>query len=254
LAVQVHRVEAREGTERLSWWEREVQEGIRSLRDTRAPPSAGGVEIRFPSLEIAALRSARLLTTREAPLSEEQRGEAAKVFGDSLGLDAVRIAWSRLLLKPGTYATIGNLILVPYGEALPTRKLIHELAHVWQYQSRGTSYISDSACRQAGAWLRGDFRRAYRYRLVRGKDLLDYPAEEQAQIIEDLWAGDLLGTLAEAEVLKARVQEVRPMPAQVPQADLAASLPPAGMDVPRSPAPGWPFREPSVPLFELRFP
>jgi len=66
--------------------------------------------------------------------------------------------------------------------------LVHELMHVWQFQTRGTAYISDSICHQLAS-LAVHGHRGGAYRLT-GADVLaachidDLSAEQQAVLVE----------------------------------------------------------------------
>lgn len=62
---------------------------------------------------------------------------------------------------------------------------IHEMAHVWQYQLNVLRPIAAAM----GEYCRclGKYARTYRYELMRGKDLLQYRIEQQAQIIQDYY-------------------------------------------------------------------
>lgn len=59
---------------------------------------------------------------------------------------------------------------------------IHEMTHVWQYQS-GKDLIAEAML----TYLEhhGDYERSYAYQLDPSRDLLDYGVEQQASIIED---------------------------------------------------------------------
>lgn len=73
--------------------------------------------------------------------------------------------------------------------------LIHELAHVWQYQTKGPAYISDSAWHQVSAVLATGSRRAA-YDLteadLNAESIHHLPAEKQAVIIECWFANPAL--------------------------------------------------------------
>ncbi|MEX6724426.1 vgr related protein [Parapedomonas caeni] len=124
---------------------------------------------------------ARGLTPGEAAL-------AARLFGDALDPAPVRLHRRRWwpLQRPGTVmAPDGHLWFHPrcplyredYSQAGRGLRglFVHELTHVWQYQS-GRNLIA----------ARGLFAR-YRYRLVPGKPLEGYGIEQQAEIIRDAY-------------------------------------------------------------------
>jgi hypothetical protein len=101
-------------------------------------------------------------------LTDFERGEARKVFGDSIRYERVRIhegtAWTNLVSKVGAKinrepppnwdnaVTLGNSSYFPRllkGNPPPTGTdsivdlawMIHELTHVWQYQHTGVIYV-----------------------------------------------------------------------------------------------------------------
>jgi len=108
-----------------------------------------------------------------------------------------------------TPAALGNVIRIPPGFALDSITLIHELAHVWQYQTRGTEYISSSLWHQARSILStGSRRGAYD---VTWEDLTtpsihELPAEKQAVIIERWFAYPHLRRHPDFERLLAEVR------------------------------------------------
>ena len=121
-------------------------------------------------------------------LNERERGHAREVFGDVLNLEPVRIARSSI---PGPPMALGNLIRIPIDFEIDRITLIHELAHVWQYQTRGTDYISNSVWHQAIAAI-STGSRAAAYDVgwddLAAASIFDLPAEKQAVIIERWFA------------------------------------------------------------------
>ena len=67
--------------------------------------------------------------------------------------------------------------------------LVHEMGHIWQFQTRGTSYVTDSVFHNAsGQIATGDRNVAYmNYRLRPDSNISDFTAEEQATIIGDYY-------------------------------------------------------------------
>jgi len=117
---------------------RRTRRALRALRGW-----AGDVAARAIAAALARLGRYRALTDAE-------RADARLVFGDSLDLDAVRIAQPgplhRLLfalqraLQGGAGArafVTGALVHVPPGRGLERALLIHELTHVWQARVYG---------------------------------------------------------------------------------------------------------------------
>ena len=222
-------------------------------REGRSP-----VSVRVPTLELWALRNQEFLSFSGSPLLPDERSTAESVFGSSLDYDAIRIVHSPVIAAPTTF---GNTIRVPPAYAIPDHVLIHELTHVWQYQTMGSGYISDSALHQAAAAVGSLFRRgtldrsgAYRYTIVPGQSFHDYTAEQQAQIVEDYFLDATLQADAEYQRLIGQLRAARPL--NVTQAfweERAAGLPPRQWALP-------PAVEPfggeggGVPQFEFRFP
>ena len=143
-----------------------------------------GASVRFPTWELAALSSQDAGGRAASKLTDREKGIARNVFKDAVDLEAVRVI---IAPSPTDRAmTWGNTIRMPASQALSTGTLIHELAHVWQYQTKGSSYISNSMLKQTCAVLAGHERdKAYEYAIVEGQSLFDYTAEQQAEIIED---------------------------------------------------------------------
>lgn len=125
------------------------------------------------------------------PLTEAESLAAIEVFGGALALDPIRIVPASILNAP---AALGNVIRIPPEYEMDAATLIHELAHVWQYQTRGTAYISDSVWHQFLAIV-STGTRAEAYRLTRddlaAPSIHDLPAEKQAVIIERWSLGGL---------------------------------------------------------------
>ncbi len=106
------------------------------------------------------------------PLNSQERDLLIRIFGDSINLDPVRVAYIRLISAGTAAYTMGNTILIPVGTSTDTSTLVHEMTHVWPYQTMGTRYISDSALHQA---VQGSH--AYDVDLVAGQSFYSYAAE-----------------------------------------------------------------------------
>ena len=100
----------------------------------------------------------------------------------------MRVVETRILNAP---TTLGNQIRVPPGWIFLDNKpvLVHEMGHIWQFQTRGTSYVTDSVFHNAsGQIATGDRNVAYmNYRLRPDSNISDFTAEEQATIIGDYY-------------------------------------------------------------------
>jgi hypothetical protein len=178
--------------------------------------------LRLPTLEMFSALSGGASATRGRGLLPREASLASSIFGDSIDLSAVRIVESRIANAP---TTLGNHIRVNPGYTMPDRILIHELGHIWQFQTRGTRYISDSAWHQTTAWLsRGGRGAAYDYTIVPGQSIDRYPAEHQASIIEDYFAYPALRSNSEYQRLIEEVRRARPIPMAIRLEEAAGTL------------------------------
>jgi hypothetical protein len=153
-------------------------------------PGPVGTEVRFPTLEVFAARHGDILSTGARPLSPHELELAVPIFGASVAYGAVRVVVASVANAP---TTLGNFIRISpeyRTRGIPDSTVIHELTHVWQFQTRGMRYMSNSLCQQVYAILtKGD--RNYAYDLS-GADIAkagkidQLPAEKQAMFVE-LW-------------------------------------------------------------------
>ncbi|GAC1618613.1 MAG: hypothetical protein NVS4B9_09080 [Ktedonobacteraceae bacterium] len=242
--------------------------GKRSVSYVTRQPTRGpalqrqerGTSVRFPTLEVAALRSSGAFAVGRSPLTSAEMTDARSIFGSSIDLSRVGIVYSPIISAP---TTLGNDIRVPPNYAIPRRVLIHELTHIWQFQTKGSAYISDSVFHQTAASLSsffttGKFDRsgAYRYQIVPGKNFHDYTAEQQASIVEDYFAYQSLRGDPDYESLIAEVRAASPISAS-PEffEEQAAGLPLRGQELPPIPGTQSP-REGggNIPQIQIRFP
>jgi hypothetical protein len=135
-----------------------------------------------PTLDISAAVMQQAFASSVRPLGQRERELAARVFGDSIDLDQVRIARSSVVATP---TTLANTIRT--SQEISDVTLIHELTHVWQFQTSGLRYVSCSLAGQAqGAIMHGDRNWAYDYKPRQERSRLsDYGPEQQAMIVED---------------------------------------------------------------------
>jgi hypothetical protein len=204
--------------------------------------------VRIPLLEgpVRAGLSAASFGDRE--LNSQERGLLVKIFGDSIDLDPVRIAYTKLI-GGGTLAyTMGNKILIHESTKLSADKLVHEMTHVWQYQTRGTRYLSDSALHQAVQGLD-----AYKVDLIPGQPFDKYAAEQQAVIVEQYYLDFPDGWRDDANVVRmmGEVRKARPLAASKrDQETWWGPNDPAPLDIPGS---GAPKPAQTVPLIRIEF-
>jgi hypothetical protein len=133
-----------------------------------------------------AVSAIQTLIGVEAPgrkLTDQEIAELKKVYGDSIDYSSVRIKESDDLFTIGANRTHGNVIHFQK-DALKNNPsvLIHEMAHVWQFQHGGTDYMSEALWAQAA----GD---AYNYAkaISEGKSWSQFDPEQQAELLEDAY-------------------------------------------------------------------
>lgn len=168
--------------------DRQTRAGLWNRLRLGAQKPARSRMLRLPRLELFLERHGARLSSHPRPLSPRERALAEPVFRGSIDYERVQIVQSRLASAP---TTLGDVIRC--NGPMSDRTLIHELMHIWQYQTRGTRYISDSLCHQLASLLRHGHRRAA-YRLT-GDDLdrvsrIDQLTAEQQAVFVELWFGD----------------------------------------------------------------
>ncbi len=128
------------------------------------------------------------------PLADDEIAHAREIFGAAIDYGAVRITRGSLLAAFSATALGNRINLQPIhfaGDTLALSEagrsvLIHELAHVWQYQQTGMRYAISSLAAQLRAWITtGSRRHAYDWRKALGKPWRHWNAEQQAQCISD---------------------------------------------------------------------
>ena len=191
-----------------------------------------------PTVNIAAQNMQAAFASRIRPLNQREKEVARPVYQDSIDLDRVQIATTSVLAAP---TTLANTIRVR-GD-ITDDTLIHELGHVWQYQTSGLRYVSCALAGQVeGAVGHGNRNWTYEFDPTRtGTRLADYGPEQQAQIIQNAF---ILGKLDDMTSfygpLVAEFRRARPRPHD-PGRDIdeAAGLGPRRLD-PLAPIPGSP--------------
>jgi len=189
-----------------------------------------------PTVNIAALNMQGAFASDIRPLTQREKDLAQPVYRGSVDLDRVQIATTRVLAAP---TTLANTIRV--NGAITDDTLIHELAHVWQYQTSGLRYVSCALAGQVeGAVGHGDRNWTYEFDPTRsGTRLADYGPEQQAQIMQNAF---ILGKLDDMSSfygpLVAEFRRARPRPHDPGRdVDEAAGLGPRRLD-PFAPIPG----------------
>lgn len=132
------------------------------------------------------------------PLTGEEIATARAIFADSLDCAPVTLTRDSLMafgapkalrntihLRSDWGHFVGDsLALTPRGRST----LIHELAHVWQFQTGGLAYIHGSLSAQLRAWAKtGSRGGAYRWRdaFEAARPWSQWNPEQQAQAIEE---------------------------------------------------------------------
>jgi hypothetical protein len=147
------------------------------------------VSLTFPALEWTAIQLAAVTSPVGRALYEWEAAIIRDIFGRGVDDSRIRIVEARVLNAP---TTLANQIRVPPGWTFERENrpvLVHEVAHVWQYQTRGTGYITDSVYHNAsGQIATGNRNVAYmNYRLHADSGISDFTAEEQATIVGDYY-------------------------------------------------------------------
>jgi hypothetical protein len=147
------------------------------------------VSITSPVLEWTAIQLAAITSPFGRALFDWEYDIIHDIFQSGVDASRVRIVETRILSAP---TTLGNQIRVPPGwsfEGDNKPVLVHEMTHVWQYQTRGPDYITDSVYHNAsGQIATGNRNVAYmNYRLQKDSSLSNFTAEEQATIVGDYY-------------------------------------------------------------------
>lgn len=163
--------------------------------------------IRIPILEATVVAGQGAFTGAARSLTPEERRLLLDIFGQSINLDPVRLALTDLGVRGRPY-TFGNTIRIPRGTSFTANVLVHEMTHVWQYQTKGTAYISDSALHQLVSGTG-----AYDVSIVPGQSIDDYTAEQQATIVEKFYEDDPPGWSTNPDVVRmlGQVRRSRPL-------------------------------------------
>ncbi len=162
--------------------------------------------IRIPGLENAAMQYGGLIGGPGEPLTSAEIATARPIFGESIRYSDVRVLVASVAAAP---TTLGNTIRTT-DRTMQDHVLIHELAHIWQYQTGGGSYVSSAGCAQLIAIISAGTRNAaYAYE-PRG-DFSSFNAEQQAHVIEDYFKMPNLSNDPWYMAVMERVRRARPV-------------------------------------------
>ena len=156
-------------------------------------PKMSDPEVRSPLVEGLLDLGQGVLTSNGRALSMREVALVRNIFQSSMNYGPIRVADTAVGAQGRPY-TFGYTIRVPGGGAISDRTLAHECTHVWQYQTQGTRYLSNSAFHQIMD------RSAYNVVLVPGQAFSRYTAENQAVIIEAYYVDSLRSPTAPGTV------------------------------------------------------
>lgn len=149
--------------------------------------------------------AADMLKFNTRPLTQREVEVAKSVFGDSINYDMVRIdewSFSIPILKDvrGGNDPFTTLHTINTWGPMEDHTLIHELAHVWQYENRGARYIPEALDGQTDPRILGIYppgidppgKSGYDYggatelqtRKDSGQSITTFNLEQQAKIVE----------------------------------------------------------------------
>ncbi|GAC1603056.1 MAG: hypothetical protein NVS3B8_14280 [Chitinophagaceae bacterium] len=170
---------------------------------------ADKVNIRIPVIENLAAQYGGAFSGNSRGLNPQERSVAISIFMQSINYDAVRIVTATVAAAP---TTLGNHIRILPGYNLDNETLIHELTHIWQFQTKGNSYISNSLIHQTVCIITGGDRNgAYTYTIVPGQSINRYTAEQQAMIVQDYFSSPALRNNPEYIRMMGEVRSARPV-------------------------------------------
>jgi hypothetical protein len=225
-------------------------------------------EIRLPTWEIMTMTTAQNMVGETRKLRKHEIDEAKKVFKDCVDFDAVRVGPQDVVITD-FHTAWGNLIRISPTQKFEYDDLIHELVHVWQYQTGGSSYISDSMLHQTWSFIKTKDRSgAYSYKEVKvdakgvstasvpqNKSFYDFTAEQQAQLVEEYYKYPAFNADPVYQRLIAEMVRLKGLKgAQTMFLERAAGLGPREKEIPALQG----FEKPwnasgAAPLVELRF-
>ena len=134
-----------------------------------------------------SVRSKALLVPAVRNTSTVSRSAGGKVFGSTVPFHLVRIDEAALLGPASTKREYTSFHTINGWGGIALDTLIHELTHVWQYETAGAIYMPQALHAQAtGGYDYGDLRGLHAARAA-GLDILSFNREQQAQIVQDFF-------------------------------------------------------------------
>ena len=135
------------------------------------------LRVRSPLVEGLLVLGQRSLTNTVRDLTVVEEMLLRNIFKGSIDYDKIQIATTNLGVNGRAY-TFANTIRIPPHADFNTRTLVHETTHIWQYQTKGSGYMSDSA------WHQLTDKCAYAVALASNRPFSAYTAEQEAVIVE----------------------------------------------------------------------
>lgn len=132
--------------------------------------------------------AAALFKWRTRPLSEDEKRELELVYGTSIWYDRIRIDERAWLGPPQLRICYVSFFTINSWGRMSMPLLVHEAAHIWQYQHWGAVYISRALRAQRsreGYNYGGPWR--IRQAALSGAWLSDFNPEQQADLLEDYY-------------------------------------------------------------------
>ena len=118
-------------------------------------------------------------------LTSHEKELATSIFGYHLPLHLMALDPDSIPVRKNKAKAYVSFYTINYCKDLPDYIFIHELVHVWQFQRKGSVYISESIWAQkwGGGYNYGGLEPLMKY--GEGKGLAAFNYEQQADIIED---------------------------------------------------------------------
>ena len=164
-----------------------------------------GPRVRSPLAEGFLVLGQKALTNTIRNLTVTEEMLLRRVFKGSIDYDKIQIATTNIRANGRPY-TFANTIRIPPQTDFNTRTLVHETTHVWQYQTKGSGYISDSG------WHQLFDKSAYCVTLIPKQSLNAYTAEQQAVIVEAYYADQQANPISPATTTTYDPSQVKDPP------------------------------------------
>lgn len=120
------------------------------------------------------------------PLNEFEKKIVTQYFGNQLNINRIRIDEKAFLGPPQHHFAYVSFYTINSWGSLSSDIFLHEMVHVWQYETSGITYMSRALAAQGG-------KRGYHYGGIdllrklkaRGRKLTSFNPEHQAEIVQD---------------------------------------------------------------------